>query len=78
MPAHTRYRDGEHELYRHAGAKVRAARVALGVTQTELAEGLDLQQTEVSGIERGRRMTKLHVYARLVRALDLSWRTLFA
>jgi DNA-binding Xre family transcriptional regulator len=61
----------EAELQRF-GAKVRAARLARGWTQEELAHRTGLASVQVSRIERGKREVRLSTLLRLVRALDAS------
>jgi transcriptional regulator with XRE-family HTH domain len=61
----------EVELQRF-GANVRAARLARGWTQEDLAHKTGLASVQVSRIERGRREIRLTTYLRLVRALDLA------
>ncbi|MEA3224927.1 MAG: helix-turn-helix transcriptional regulator [Planctomycetota bacterium] len=41
------------EAYRTAGQKIREARIAAGLTQTELAEATHTTQGHISGLERG-------------------------
>ncbi len=52
------------------GARVRAARNQLGVSQEELADRAGVDRTYVSGIERGRRNVALVNLLRLATALD--------
>ena len=54
------------------GARVRALRDALGLTQEQLAERADMHWTFVSGVERGRRDPRLNTIARLARALGVT------
>jgi DNA-binding Xre family transcriptional regulator len=56
---------------RRFGANVRAARVARGWTQEELAHRTGLASVQVSRIERGKREVRLSTLLRLVRALDV-------
>jgi len=51
---------------------VRAARIARGWTQEELAHRTGLATVQVSRIERGRREVRLTTLLRLVDALDLA------
>ncbi|MFQ5801330.1 MAG: helix-turn-helix domain-containing protein [Candidatus Methylomirabilales bacterium] len=54
------------------GKAVRARRLALGLSQEELADRAGLDRTYVSGVERGRRnITLLNIHA-LARALETS------
>lgn len=52
------------------GTNVRAARLARGWTQEDLAERTGLAPVQVSRIERGRREVRLTTLLRLVAALD--------
>lgn len=51
---------------------MRAARIARGWTQEELAHRTGLATVQVSRIERGRREVRLTTLLRLVDALDLA------
>jgi transcriptional regulator with XRE-family HTH domain len=53
------------------GVNVRAARLARGWTQEDLAEKIGLAPVQVSRIERGRREVRLTTLLRLLRALEL-------
>jgi transcriptional regulator with XRE-family HTH domain len=53
------------------GANVRAARLARGWTQEELAHRTGLATVQVSRIERGKREVRLTTLLRLVAALEL-------
>ena len=59
------------------GRRVRELRLALGLTQEQLAERAELHWTYVSGIERARRSPRLHVIEKLARALKVSLADLF-
>ena len=52
------------------GAKVRARRTDLGLTQEQLAEKCGLHFTYVSSVERGERNVTLRTIVRLAGALD--------
>jgi transcriptional regulator with XRE-family HTH domain len=52
------------------GARVRAARNRLGISQEELADRARIDRTYLSGIERGRRNVALVNLVRLATALD--------
>ncbi len=60
------------EATQRFGANVRAARIARGWTQEELAHRTGLATVQVSRIERGRREVRLTTLLRLVDALDLA------
>lgn len=59
------------------GARVRAERERLGVSQEELADRAGLHRTYVGGVERGERNVGLLNILRLARALGVSPSTLF-
>ena len=59
------------------GEAVRTRRTELGLSQEALGERARLDQTYLSGIERGRRNPSLDVIVRLAAALDLSPGELF-
>lgn len=52
------------------GANVRAARLARGWTQEDLAAETGLATVQVSRIERGKREVRLSTLLRLIAALD--------
>jgi transcriptional regulator with XRE-family HTH domain len=52
------------------GENVRAARLARGWTQEELAHRTGLATVQISRIERGRREVRITTLLRLARALD--------
>jgi transcriptional regulator with XRE-family HTH domain len=58
------------------GEAIRKRRLALGLTQEELAERADLHWTYVSGIERGVRNVSMMKLFRIARALDVPVRDL--
>jgi transcriptional regulator with XRE-family HTH domain len=53
------------------GANVRAARLARGWTQEQLAHETGLASVQISRIERGAREVRLTTLIRLLRALDV-------
>lgn len=53
------------------GAGVRALRLRRGLTQERLAELSELDQTYISGIERGRRNLGYRNLVKVARALDV-------
>ncbi len=57
---------------RDLGATVRKRRVALGLSQEQLAERADLHWTYVGGIERGERNVSLLNIVKIARALNTS------
>lgn len=59
------------------GAGVRLLRELAGLTQTELAERAGLEQTQISGVERGARRISDTVRVRIARALDVDPHQLF-
>jgi transcriptional regulator with XRE-family HTH domain len=56
----------------HFGARVRAERERLGISQEELASRADLHRTYVGGVERGERNISLLNLLRIARALGVS------
>ena len=60
------------------GQVARKKRIALDLTQEELAEKADLHRTYVADIERGTRNVSLRNIERLANALQCSIPTLFA
>ncbi len=59
------------------GKKVRALRIAKGLSQEDLAELCNLDRTYISGIERGRRNVGLRNVAALAASLGVSLAQLF-
>lgn len=55
-----------------SGQRVRALRLALGLTQEQLAEAADLNVIQLSNIERGATEPKLRTIVRLAEALNVS------
>ena len=64
-------------IQKQVGARVRAARTALGLSQGELAERAGLGVETVSRIERGVQGATLENLLRLSRAMNLSLPVLF-
>jgi transcriptional regulator with XRE-family HTH domain len=58
------------------GAEIRKRRLALGLTQEQLAEKADLHWTYVSGIERGIRNVSIVNLFHIATALDVRVRDL--
>jgi transcriptional regulator with XRE-family HTH domain len=58
------------------GLAIRSKRLALGLTQEQLAEAADLHWTYVSGIERGIRNVSILRLYRIATALNLRVRDL--
>lgn len=61
-----------HPITSSLGLNVRRRREALGLTQEALAEKADLDQTYISGIERGLRNPGIINVAKLAKALQLT------
>jgi transcriptional regulator with XRE-family HTH domain len=66
-----------HDLRPVFGARVRAFRNALGLTQEQLAERADMHWTFISGVERGMRDQRVTTVGRLARALGVAPDELF-
>ena len=65
-------------VLRRFGAKVRAERVRLGVSQEALADLAGLHRTYLGGVERGERNVGLLNIVRIAKALGVSSATLVA
>jgi transcriptional regulator with XRE-family HTH domain len=59
------------------GQKISGQRKAVGLTQAELAERVDVQPETISRIENGKRTPSLKLLARLSVALDLELHEMF-
>jgi transcriptional regulator with XRE-family HTH domain len=59
------------ELRKEIGRRVREARQRLRLTQTELADALDLEEVSVRAIEAGRRGLSVDSLIRMARALHI-------
>jgi len=55
-----------------AGNKIKKQRLALKITQAQLAEKVDLCNDYISKLERGERTPKLPCLVKILNALDLS------
>lgn len=66
-----------HPVYAKIGARVRTVRVALGVTQEELAGRIGLTRTSIVNFESGRQQCPLHVMLQIAHALGLKPDNLF-
>jgi transcriptional regulator with XRE-family HTH domain len=53
------------------GQRVRSARVALGVSQEEIAQLADMHVTNYGRVERGEANSELHTIVRVATALDI-------
>lgn len=53
------------------GARVRAARIALGLSQEDVAQLADMHSTNYGRIERGEANAELHTIVRLATALNV-------
>lgn len=65
-------------LRKSFGAKIRALRTVLGVSQEELGFRTGLDRTYISGIERGERNPSLDNIGKLAKALQVSLQDLFS
>ena len=66
------------ELLTTIGSRLRSARVALGLSQEEVAARAGLNTSYLSQIERGRKAPSLDVFVRLATAVNLTLAELFA
>lgn len=68
--------DYEHRIARDIGFRIRELRRALGWTQQQLADQLEVEAREVRRIEAGGNTT-VFTLARVARALDVAFPALF-
>lgn len=61
--------ESEQAFYQATGALIRAARIARGLTQSELAGSVGLTRTSVVNIEKGRQKILLHTLRDFASAL---------
>jgi transcriptional regulator with XRE-family HTH domain len=61
---------GDDEFYRSAGAKIRAARTAVGLSQTLLAERVGLTRSSITNIEAARQRVPLYHFVQICYALN--------
>jgi transcriptional regulator with XRE-family HTH domain len=71
MPRTTKSRNAT-TLGTRIGRNIKAARTRLGVTQSELAEALDIDSVTVSRIETGAQLPSLDRLDQIARSLDVS------
>ena len=68
--------DSQHDryvhLYKEIGRRIREARKAKNVTQSELAEAIGLTRTSVTNIEKGRQKLLVHSLFEIAAALKVS------
>lgn len=57
-------------FYAELGARVKAARVRCGITQTELAAALGLTRSSIANLEGGRQHPPIHTIVELAGLLD--------
>lgn len=69
--------DDSTDVLAQFGQRVRALRIAKGLSQEDLAELCNLDRTYISGIERGRRNLGLRNVAALAASLGVSLAQLF-
>jgi len=60
------------EVTRQVGRRIRRRRRYLDLTQEEVARNAPVHRTQMTLIENGRRMPRLHTLIRICAALDLS------
>jgi transcriptional regulator with XRE-family HTH domain len=53
------------------GQRVRAERERVGLTQAELAKKLDIHQSDLCDIEKGRHSPKLETVEKIAKALEI-------
>jgi len=69
MYANDKYKAGRYPL----GARIRAARLAIGLKQYELAERVGLSSTALNYIERGRHLSRFIVEIAVALDVDPRW-----
>jgi transcriptional regulator with XRE-family HTH domain len=62
----------EHQLYRSIGARLREQRLAVGLSQAQLAERIGMLRTSITNIESGRQRVPIHVLYDICEALSVS------
>lgn len=70
--AHTAYMNlEENRIYALVGKRIKAYRVAAGITQADLAHSLTLQRTSITNIEAGKQKLLLHQLYKICSALNI-------
>lgn len=64
--------DYQDEFYEALGSRVRQARLALNLTQEQLADLLDLNRTSITNIEKGKQKILAHTLVELAENLKIS------
>ena len=59
-------------LYSHIGEQLKMHREKIGITQSELAERVQLERTSITNIERGKQKLPIHVLFGVCRALGVN------
>ena len=59
-------------LYSHIGEQLKMHREKVGMTQSELAERVQLERTSITNIERGKQKLPIHVLFGVCRALSVN------
>ncbi len=65
------------QVYQVIGARIRARRTDLGLTQTELGQHVGLTRSSIANIEAGRQRAMIHTIMQLANQLDLEPAQLF-
>lgn len=64
------------QIYKQIGDRVKARRVALGMSQQELADSIDVKWTSITNLEAGRQCVPLDKLYGLCECLELSTHSL--
>ena len=62
----------DHEVFRSIGERIRARRLALGMSQAELAAKADISLPRVSKLENAKEEMKLSTFIKVAEALQIS------
>lgn len=59
-------------VYEELGERIKAARVGLGLTQTEVSQRVGLTRSSIANIEAGRQRAMIHTLMHIANALEAS------
>lgn len=64
--------NNQDEFYKSLGSRIRKARIALNLTQEQVADTLSLNRTSITNIEKGKQKILAHTLIDLAESLQIS------